>query len=85
MTQQSENHKKYSCKEIEKMAQLYVDNQLNDEQRLSFEEHLEYCLPCDKKILFEIKLKETVRLKARDAISPEQVSLLIKSFFNAPS
>ena len=85
MTQPSENHKKYTCDDIEKLAQLYVDNRLNEQERLMFDEHLEYCLPCDKKIQFEIKLKETVWAKARDSFSPEQLSQMVKSFFSDPS
>jgi mycothiol system anti-sigma-R factor len=56
----------YNCADVEKLAQQYLDNQLDEEQRRLFNEHLDYCLPCDKKIEFEKKLKEIVRLKTRD-------------------
>ncbi len=85
MTQPSENHNKYTCADSERLAQRYVDNRLSEQERLLFDEHLEYCLPCDKKIQFEVKLKETVRAKARDSFSPEQLSQMVKSFFNDPS
>lgn len=58
-----ENHKKYNCADIEKMAQQYLDNKLNNKEKKLFNEHLEYCLPCDKKIEFEKKLKDIVHKK----------------------
>lgn len=58
-----ENHKKYNCADIEKLAQQYLDNQLDENKKKLFNEHLEYCLPCDKKIEFEQKLKEIVHKK----------------------
>jgi hypothetical protein len=45
-----ENYKKYNCADIEKLAQQYLDNQLDENKKKLFNEHLEYCLPCDKKI-----------------------------------
>jgi len=64
-------NEKYDCGKIEKLAQLYLDNQLDDRQKRLFDEHLEYCLPCDKKIEFEKKLKEIVHKKSsnEDAVT----------------
>ena len=56
MTPTAEN-KKYNCSEIEKDVQKYLDNQMSDKEKEMFEEHLDNCLPCDKKIEFEVKLK----------------------------
>lgn len=64
MSQKQENPEKYNCDQVERLAQKYVDNQLSDIERKLFDEHLEYCLPCDKKIQLEFKLKEIVRIKA---------------------
>lgn len=58
-----EKYKKYDCADIEKLAQQYVDNHLDDKQKKLFDEHLEYCLPCDKKIEFEHKLKDIIKKK----------------------
>ncbi|MEJ2543394.1 MAG: zf-HC2 domain-containing protein [Calditrichaceae bacterium] len=58
-----ENHKKYNCDDIEKYAQQYLDDQLDENKKKLFNEHLEYCLPCDKKMEFEQKLKEIVHKK----------------------
>ncbi len=82
MPQSHDNHKKYNCADVEQLAQRYVDNRLNAEERRLFDEHLEYCLPCDKKIQFEFKLKEIVRLKSRDALPKDFASSRIKSFLN---
>jgi len=57
------NHKQYNCSDIEKLAQQYLDNQLDEKEKKLFNEHLEYCLPCDKKIEFEQKLKEIIHKK----------------------
>jgi len=64
MLQMTPNSKKrYDCGDIEDLYQQYIDNELSDEQKKLFEEHLEYCLPCDKKISFELKLKEYIKSK----------------------
>jgi len=59
------HHQKYNCADVEKLAQQYLDNQLDDNQKILFNEHLEYCLPCDKKIEFEMKLKDIIKAKVR--------------------
>jgi len=65
-----EKNKKYNCADIEKLAQQYLDNQLDAKKKKLFNEHLEYCLPCDKKIEFEQKLKEIIhkKLSHKDAV-----------------
>ena len=80
MSQQHNHPNKYDCADIEQLAQRYVDNQLNKQERGLFEEHLEYCLPCDKKIQFEFKLKEIVRKKAKKETPAEFSSSKIKDF-----
>jgi len=70
-----QNHKKYNCADIEKLAQQYLDNQLDENKKKLFNEHLEYCLPCDKKIEFELKLKEIIQKKS----SHKEVTDTIKS------
>ena len=82
MSQSHANHKHYNCADIEKLAQRYIDNQLNEKERRLFDEHLEYCLPCDKKIQFEFKLKEIVQLKARESLPKDFASNRIKSFLS---
>jgi mycothiol system anti-sigma-R factor len=54
---------KFSCAEVEDKFHAYLDNMLSDDERKLFEEHLDHCLPCDKKIDFEVKLKEVIRCK----------------------
>lgn len=83
MSQQHSNPKKYDCANIEQLAQRYVDNQLNERERGFFEEHLEYCLPCDKKIQFEFKLKEIIRKKAKEKTAGEFSDSKIKDFLKS--
>ena len=66
----NKKNKKYNCADIEKLAQQYLDNQLDAKKKKLFNEHLEYCLPCDKKIEFEQKLKEIIhkKLSHKDAV-----------------
>jgi anti-sigma factor (TIGR02949 family) len=63
----------YDCKEIEKYVQQYLDGVLEGENIKLFEEHLDYCLPCDKKIEFEKKLKDIVKIKIKHAVSKEKI------------
>lgn len=85
MLPMQDNPKKFDCADVEQLAQRYVDNQLSGEERQLFDEHLDYCLPCDKKIQFEFKLKEIVRSKAK-VDNPEDRSLSkIKSFLSGLS
>jgi len=69
---QNENHNKYDCADIEKLVQRYIDGILSKEEKSLFEEHIEYCLPCDKKVEFEQKLKEIVHLKSREKDIPAE-------------
>ncbi len=77
----AKKHEHYNCADIEALAQRYVDGQLNDYENRLFEEHLEYCLPCDKKIQFELKLKEIVHIKGREMIPDEKLKLKLKNLF----
>jgi anti-sigma factor (TIGR02949 family) len=62
--------KKYDCAEIEKRVQAYLDDHLSDEEMLKIEDHLSYCLPCDKKVNFEQRLKEIIKHKATEKDYP---------------
>ncbi len=77
--------KRYDCGEIEDLYQQYIDNELTDEQKKLFEEHLEYCLPCDKKISFELKLKEYIQSKAANIPVSETPKFDIIKIINRPS
>lgn len=65
--------KKFDCAEIEKRVQAYLDNQVSDEELLLIEEHLGHCLPCDKKIEFEKKLKKIIKYKAAEKEYPKSL------------
>jgi len=84
MTHSKDNPKSYNCADIERLAQKYVDNLLNAEQRKLFDAHLEYCLPCEKKIQFESKLKEIVRTRGREHYSSDFLNSKIKSILQMP-
>jgi mycothiol system anti-sigma-R factor len=66
-------NKKLDCKDIENQLHAYLDNQLDHEGRLLFEEHLDYCLPCDKKVEFEIKLKNFIQHRAQEQSFPSSL------------
>lgn len=77
---------KFNCADIEKNVNAYLDNRLNKAEKSLFEEHLDYCLPCDKKIEFELKLKEIIKYKARENSYPakldEELKKIIKNTRN---
>lgn len=80
-----ENHnqlQKYNCADVEKLAQQYLDNQLDDNQKILFNEHLEYCLPCDKKIEFEMKLKEIIKAKVHQEAPVSKLKAKLSQFLN---
>ena len=78
---QNANHNKYDCADIEKLVQRYIDGVLSKEEEALFDEHIEYCLPCDKKVEFEQKLKEVVHLKSHEKEIPtEQIKSRLDRF-----
>lgn len=81
----SNSKKRYDCGDIENLYQQYLDNELDEEQKKLFEEHLEYCLPCDKKISFEMKLKEYIHSKSVNLRSSETPKFNIEKIINRPS
>jgi anti-sigma factor (TIGR02949 family) len=72
------DQKKYDCKDIEKNVQAYLDNKLSEKEVLLLEDHLTYCLPCDKKIEFEKRLKEIIKLKASEKNYPAKLETELK-------
>jgi anti-sigma factor (TIGR02949 family) len=70
--------KKYDCNDIEKNVQAFLDNRLSVKEVLLFEDHLTYCLPCDKKIEFEKRLKEIIKLKASEKNYPAKLETELK-------
>lgn len=70
---------KYDCAEVEKKVQAYLDNHLSDEEILKIEDHLSYCLPCDKKVEFEQRLKDLIKHKASEKDFPESLKEELKN------
>ena len=77
------DQKKYDCTQVEKRVQAYLDNQVSDEELMMIEDHLSYCLPCDKKVEFEKRLKEIIKYKATESGYPkvleEELKKIIKN------
>ena len=71
--------KKYNCDDIESFAQAYLDGFLSNKEVTLFEEHLDYCLPCDKKIEFEKRVKEIVKEKAKEQTLPDKIKDELKN------
>jgi len=70
--------KKFDCKDIEKNVQAYLDGRLSEKEILKIEDHLSYCLPCDKKVDFEKRLKKLIKLKAAEKSYPKKLELELK-------
>ena len=77
--------KKYNCADIEKRVNAYIDDQLNNGEKILFEEHLDYCLPCDKKREFELKLKEFVKFKSVEKSYPAKLDEELKKIIKNPN
>ncbi len=69
---------KFNCKDVEKNVQAYLDDKLSENEVLLLEDHLSYCLPCDKKIEFEKKLKELIKIKASEKSYPNKLESELK-------
>jgi len=74
----TEENKKYNCSDVEKEVQKYLDNQMSDKEKAKFEEHLDNCLPCDKKIEFEVKLKSIMKIKSQEIDYPKELEKELK-------
>ena len=70
------------CADIEKMVQKYLDGYLSEKEVSLVEEHLDYCLPCDKKIEFEKKIKEFVKNKASEKKHPQNIDTKLKKILS---
>lgn len=84
MTPTAEN-KKYNCSEIEKDVQKYLDSQMSEKEKEIFEEHLDNCLPCDKKIEFEVKLKSIMKKKLKETSYPKELEQDLKKMLSKDS
>jgi anti-sigma factor (TIGR02949 family) len=74
---------KLECKDLEKMLHAYLDHQLSKKELKLFEEHLEYCIPCDKKIEFETRLKKIIQIKAQEHTYPHALELELKKIIDS--
>jgi len=79
----TKENKKYDCKDIEKDVHKYLDDQLSNEEKCLFEEHLENCLPCDKKIEFEVKLKSILKIKIKEEKYPVELENELKKILSS--
>jgi len=79
----TEENKKINCSDVEKNVQKYLDSQLSEEEKEKFEEHLDNCLPCDKKIEFEIKLKSIMKIKSQEINYPKELEQELKKIISS--
>jgi anti-sigma factor (TIGR02949 family) len=82
---QTAGDKKYDCADIEQDVQKYLDNQLSEKEKEKFEEHLDNCLPCDKKIEFEVKLKSIMKIKSQETTYPKELENELKNILSGKS
>ena len=54
---------------------------MSDKEKEMFEEHLDNCLPCDKKIEFEVKLKSIMKIKSKETSYPKELEQDLKKIF----
>lgn len=82
MTTKKQNPQ-YDCADIEQLVQTFIDGNLTGDELKAFEDHIEYCLPCEKKVEFDKHLKEVVRLKSSESLKPDQVEHYLKKIITA--
>ena len=75
----SPKNKQFNCADIERLTQKYIDNYLSEEETRLFNEHLEHCLPCDKKIEFELKLKDIIRVKSKEVVPEDFIKVRVNN------
>ena len=76
-------NKKHNCDDIEKNVQKFLDDQLSETEKETFEQHLDNCLPCDKKIEFEIKLKSIMKIKSQEINYPKELEQELKKIISS--
>ena len=81
----TEENKQFNCDDVEKNVHKFLDNQLSDKEKEKFEEHLDNCLPCDKKIEFEVKLKSIMKIKAKENSYPQELEQELKKIISERS
>ena len=78
----SNKNVKFNCKDVENKVQAFLDDQLSPEDINLFVEHLDYCLPCDKKVEFEKKLREIIKFKASENSHPINLEKELKKIIS---
>ena len=81
----TEENKQFNCADVEKNVHKFLDNQLSDKEKEKFEEQLDNCLPCDKKIEFEVKLKSIMKIKAKENSYPQELEQELKKIISERS
>jgi anti-sigma factor (TIGR02949 family) len=79
----AEENKNFICADVEKNVQKYLDGQLSSDEICLFEEHLDHCLPCDKKIEFEKKLKLLLKIKSKEKKYPVELETELKKIISS--
>ena len=59
------------CEQCEQLLQPYLDRELNEEERLEAERHLDQCGYCRKRYRFEVELRRFVRQAVVEEMPPE--------------
>jgi anti-sigma factor (TIGR02949 family) len=59
------------CDKCEELLQPYLDRVLSEEERAEAEQHLEGCTYCQKRYVFEEKLRMFVRQAVVEEMPPE--------------
>lgn len=66
------------CRQILKLYQLYVDNEMDDSLIDRIKSHMEECTDCQYRIKFEMEFKTTIKKKVRTRPAPQDLKERIK-------
>jgi mycothiol system anti-sigma-R factor len=67
-----------SCDEVLAQIELFIDGELDPDRAAHLADHLETCTPCQYRAVFQLKLKEVLRMKCRSE-APEHVVVRIQT------
>lgn len=67
------------CRQIIKIYQMYVDEEMDTRERRSLKSHIEDCPHCKVRIKFEVQFQTTITKKLQSRSAPSELKERIKN------
>jgi mycothiol system anti-sigma-R factor len=64
-----------NCREVLKIYQLYVDDEMDESRIDDLQEHIENCPKCQYRVKFEVRFKTTItkKVKTESRSAPDEL------------